>query len=1025
MKRYFLAAVGLGLVGAAVAAACGEAVARYETSFAERPRDPTAKAVAAPRDMKLVLLLGQSNMAGRAPVPEADRGPLARAFKMERDGSWVEATSPIHFDRKFAGMSPCNGFAKAYLAEHPQETLGLVPCAVGGSSMATWIDGGEDPYGQNLRRALERAKKAQSNGTFVAVLWHQGEADATAADYEKRLAAYPERFRTMAWRIRRELGNPDLPVIMGEIGPFWNKVEKGIPAADLMNKVLNAIPGTLPRSACASAKDLSPLPDGQHFDLPSTETLGRRYYEAWKRLAKWGDPWQRGAVELAPSVLTLTNEARYLEWKWRVDVTDRSTGLDAKGMRKVWEAIATNRAPDESWQLAKGRMFAAGCDRASIDVSPLDWFPAFSPWTYHRNHPIRGILNRRARQDDATHDPELGREIWAGAKEGRWTIYKDYSHSSPDWDRILKLGYVGMLGELKRHWKDEPYYQSRLIAAEGILRLLDRLIAQAEKKPKPEAEGRRARLEKEIASLKRLREGPPKTAYDTMMFIYLGWVMGENFDLFQVRTLSNVDRILTPYYRADLAAGRTTEAEFREQLRHFWWQWGSIDNYWGQPVYVGGTRADGSTEYNEVSKIVLDIHDELNLPTPKMHLKMAKNTPDWVWEKGVDMARRQRSVGFCGEEPIRRQMKSLGYTDEEARNCIIWGCYEWGIRESANDTVPVYFNLLKCVEDALADARTNALDAADFPGFKEACLRRLDASVERAYDLAVRTERRIWDVNPSMFFSLSVGNSVKTGKDAFFNGTARGNNSLLLVCGLGTLVDALLATEEIVYGKGGRGGGGGMSLKELGELMAKNWEGHEELRRRMMRSKRKWGTNDAEANALGAEIIRRLAKRVNRRPNGRGGSYRLSGHSARQHIELGRLTGATPDGRLRGEEFSKNLSATMGADSEGVTALISTVKSIDGLDVPGDFPLDVALLPYTVAGAKGLMTMRTVIEEFFANGGVVIQFNVHDVETLRDAQKHPEKYENLQVRVCGWNVRWNDIPKVEQDKFILRAERIQ
>ena len=91
-------------------------------------------------------------------------------------------------------------------------------------------------------------------------------------------------------------------------------------------------------------------------------------------------------------------------------------------------------------------------------------------------------------------------------------------------------------------------------------------------------------------------------------------------------------------------------------------------------------------------------------------------------------------------------------------------------------------------------------------------------------------------------------------------------------------------------------------------------------------------------------------------------------------------------------------------------------------DYPGDFPLDVALLAKSIPGEKGLAVLRTLIERYFENGGLVIQFNVHDAATLKDAQKHPEKYQNLQVRVTGWNVRWNDIPKVEQDKFILRQE---
>ena len=239
-----------------------------------------------------------------------------------------------------------------------------------------------------------------------------------------------------------------------------------------------------------------------------------------------------------------------------------------------------------------------------------------------------------------------------------------------------------------------------------------------------------------------------------------------------------------------------------------------------------------------------------------------------------------------------------------------------------------------------------------------------------------------------------------------------------LMIGIGTTVDALLAVKELVYEKRE------FSLAELGRVMAADWAGHEELRLRMLRSKRKWGNNDAEANAIGAKIVKAVSAEINFKPNSRGGRFTLSGHNARQFIWEGEKTGATPDGRKAGEEMSKNISPTMGVDTEGVTALLNTVKSLDARDLPGDFPLDVALLPHTVAGEKGLQAMRTLIETYFDNGGMVIQFNIQDAETLRDAQAHPEKYENLQVRVCGWNVRWNDIPKVEQDKFIARAAAI-
>ena len=705
----------------------------------------------------------------------------------------------------------------------------------------------------------------------------------------------------------------------------------------------------------------------------------------------------------------------YLKRKWREPCANPATGLEREAFAEALETLVAERKGVEPWTFVKARVFALGCDRAAIGVSAHDWYPAFASWHYHRQHPFGPTLWRRSEEVDNAFAPELRKAIGAATKSGQFTVWKDFCHCSPDWDRILALGFRGMKDELIRNWKETDYYKSKLIAIDAVFRFFDRLIAETEAgirvAPGP-------RLTKELASLKRLRDGKPETAYDVLQFIYLFWVLNENFDKYQTRTLGNLDRLLTPYYRADLAAGRTTEAEFRDQLVHFWWQWGSINNYWGQPVYLGGTKADGATEYNEVSKLILDIHDELALPTPKMHLKIARNTPEWVWRKTLDMMRRQRSLSFCGEEPIARVMKSCGHTDEEARNCIIWGCYEWGVRESANGNGAGHQNLLKNVELILADAKDGRFAAETFGDFKREFYRRLGEALERQVDLVMQSDRHLVDVNPSNLFALSVAYSVEKGLEPLAGGTARGNGTGILLIGLGTTVDALLAVKEIVYERKE------MSLAELGRLMSDDWKGREDLRLRMMRSRRKWGNNDPEANAIGAELVRFCSARFNGRPNVRGGRFRLSGHSARMHIELGKSTGATPDGRRAGEEMSKNISPTMGVDTEGVTALLNTVKSLDARDLPGDFPLDVALLPHTVTGEKGLQAMRTLIETYFDNGGMVIQFNIQDAETLRDAQAHPEKYENLQVRVCGWNVRWNDIPKVEQDKFILRQEMI-
>ena len=176
---------------------------------------------------------------------------------------------------------------------------------------------------------------------------------------------------------------------------------------------------------------------------------------------------------------SFTNDLKYLKGKWRTDVTDKGTGLDTDGVLAGWCEIVAARG-DEPWETTKAKLFAFGCDRTAIGVSPHDWFPAFAPWSFHRGHPLfRKILSPRAAEVDAAHSPGLREKIAAGSKIGRWTVWKDYSHCAPDWDYILPLGFPGMRERLLANWKDTTYYHSRRIAADATLRLVGRLAEHA------------------------------------------------------------------------------------------------------------------------------------------------------------------------------------------------------------------------------------------------------------------------------------------------------------------------------------------------------------------------------------------------------------------------------------------------------------------------------------------------------------------------------------------------------------------
>ena len=243
-------------------------IAKYE-AVAGLPRDPNEKTVEPPKGMKIFLLMGQSNMAGRAKPLDADRIPAPNAYKMNRDDKWSPATPPLHYDKKVAGYGPADAFIRAYLAEHPGESIGVIPCAVGGSSIKSWGNSAN-----HLEVAVRRLKAALPYGEIAGVLWHQGETDALKMDE----ARYKELFAQMAARVRKEAGR-DVPIVVGEIGRFMET------ESARMNPIIASCAAETPMCACISSEGLLNQ-DKFHFNRASAEELGRRFYAAWKELAK-------------------------------------------------------------------------------------------------------------------------------------------------------------------------------------------------------------------------------------------------------------------------------------------------------------------------------------------------------------------------------------------------------------------------------------------------------------------------------------------------------------------------------------------------------------------------------------------------------------------------------------------------------------------------------------------------------------------------------------------------------------------
>ena len=727
---------------------------------------------------------------------------------------------------------------------------------------------------------------------------------------------------------------------------------------------------------------------------------------------------------------SIDDEAAYLKWKWRMNLANSATGLDNDALiAGVKRIVAESKARSSSGRSASADNWydvAADCfdflvDNVQIGFSRFDFFPAISAWDRHAR-PMGAILWSHTAEVDDKYFPGLRDEIAKMRADGRATIGKDFDHSAPDWVDILKLGFPGMKARIDSYTQGTPFYRAEKRAAAAMMRFLDRLIAEAKRELEENAGG--GFLPKAIASLERLRVGPPQSVFDIMEFTMVYFILSEPLNYFQVRTFDNIDVRWWPYYQADLAAGRTTEAEFREEFRHFLWQFGSIDNYWGHPIYLGGTNRDGSTAYNPLSLIILDVVEKTALPTPKFQLKMAKNTPDEIWWKALDMLRKHCPLCLMSEENMARSMKPVGLTDEECRDLLIWGCFEYLPRGKGNCTSATRINLAQPVVEMLGSAAkpcASFVEAApsasldSFDAFKAEYFRILHETTDRTVELLRKAEAHLAEVNPALMLSLAVPSALEKGVDAFSLGYQY-NFTAISEVGFATAVDSLLAVKEFVFDRKE------LSLAELGRILAADWEGHEELRLRMKNSKLKWGCGNKEADALAKEVIEGFTSRFVGKPNSRGGLFVCYGLNSRGFIEHGRMTPATPEGRKAGEPLSKNMAPSVGAETEGITGTIQSYAAIAPENFPCGSIYDVMIHPSAVAGDKGLRVFRTLVERFYAVGGVAMNINIVSPETLRDAQAHPDKYENLQVRVAGWNIRWNDIPRREQDDYIRRVE---
>ncbi|MDD3471063.1 MAG: pyruvate formate lyase family protein, partial [Thermoguttaceae bacterium] len=718
------------------------------------------------------------------------------------------------------------------------------------------------------------------------------------------------------------------------------------------------------------------------------------------------------------------------------------TGLEFDALERQTLALTDSMA-GQPHPVVKAKAVEFILDHAQLAVNPLDWFGfdfnvapvrATRDFGWQRHH----IINDLSRKwiDELNHGPVevyTSERIRMGREDGLFVMYPDYDHTAPDWESILRLGFPGILERVRRYRgkhaalspEQTAFFDGMEITYTAILRFSRRLTAEVGKHA-----GESPKTANLFRALNWLVENPPSSLYEAMVMGLLYWKLQENVDGFRVRTLGDIGNLYFNFYQRDMEQRTYSREQVKELFKYFMNQFFAMHIPYQQPMYFGSMDANGRVEINELSRLIFDAYDEADIYDPKIQICITEQTPDDFIKRVLKAIRRgNSSVSLINSENTVKALLKTGVTLEEARTYVMTGCWDFAVKNEAK-TIPLRLNLPKIVElvlndgiDPLTGHRLGSVTGApetltDFGKFHAAFKRQLKDVAELMMKTADTFEKFLHEYNPSSMYSATIAESLEKRVDAYGFG-ARHCNSVFNISCLATTVDSLAAIKKFVYDRKV------LSLQELTELLKRNWEGGEELRRKILADDDKYGNDSALADQLMVDLTDDTTKLINNRPNGRGGIWKQGQISIDFNVRFGTKTGATPDGRKSGDILSKNLSATIGMDRNGLTGLMNSVCKMDMSNFAHAGMLDIILPPSAVKGDEGLDIMLALVRTYFKMGGHSIQCNVFDSKLLLDAQAHPEKYATLQVRVCGWNVYFVNLSRQEQDLFIAQAEHVE
>lgn len=522
-------------------------------------------------------------------------------------------------------------------------------------------------------------------------------------------------------------------------------------------------------------------------------------------------------------------------------------------------------------------------------------------------------------------------------------------------------------------------------------------------------------------------------------FVHLGTVTELNG--WDCMNPGHIDQHLFPFYQKGLEDGTLTRDKAKELISCFWIKFnnqpappkvgvtalesGTYNDFTN--INIGGIDKHGNNAVNELSYIILEVQEELHELQPGLSIHVAKVNPDEFVMAGARVIRQGHGYPSCFNPDVyTKELMRQGKTEEDANEGGCSGCIEVGAFGKEAYILTGYLNTPKILEITLNNGidpvtgKKLGLETGDPRSFKtydelyDAYHKQMLYFVNMKLAVNNYIERMFSLYAPATFLSLFIDDCISKGKD-YYSGGARYNTTYIQCTGLGTITDCLSTLKKHVFEDRK------FTMDEILSAVANNFEGKEKMRQFIMNRTPFFGNDDDYADSIAVKVYDDLVDAIEGHPNTRGGKTQLNMLSTTCHNYFGSVCGASVNGRKAKFAISDGTSPAHGADTNGPTSVIKSLGKLDQTKSGGTL-LNVRFVPSLLKREEDLKKLVSLIRTYFNMGGHHIQFNIVDTQTLLDAQKMPEDYKDLLVRVAGYSDYFNDMTEQLQNEIIARTE---